>query len=61
VTGDTRQDLRQAEATQKYAWAINNEQINVANRHLSLEADVSRTFFDGPPYRPPPAPEKVAV
>jgi len=33
----------------------------VANRHLSLEADVSRTFFDGPPYRPPPAPEKVAV
>jgi hypothetical protein len=46
---------------QKYAWAINNEQINVAQRHLSLESHVSKTFFDGPPHRPPPSQEKIAV
>jgi hypothetical protein len=43
---------------QKYAWNVNDDQINVARRHLSAESDVSRTFFDAPPRRPPDAAEK---
>jgi hypothetical protein len=48
IIESNRRVLRYA---QKYAWAVNNEQVNVANRHLSQESEVSRTFFDGPPYR----------
>ena len=36
---------------QKYAWNTNDDQINVARRNLSADADVSRTFFDAPPLR----------
>jgi hypothetical protein len=48
IIESNRRVLRYA---QKYAWAVNNEQINIANRHLALEAEVSRMFFEGPPYR----------
>jgi hypothetical protein len=36
---------------QKYAWNTDDQQINVARRHLSAESDVSRMFFDAPPLR----------
>ena len=34
---------------QKYAWNTNDDQINVARRHLSSDSETSRTFFDPPP------------
>jgi hypothetical protein len=36
---------------QKYAWNRDDNQINAAKRHLSIESEVSRTFFDAPPLR----------
>jgi hypothetical protein len=36
---------------QKYAWNTNDDQTNVAKRHLSAEAEVSRQFFDAPRLR----------
>jgi Protein of unknown function (DUF4238) len=58
IIESNRRVLRYA---QKYAWAVDNEQLNVAGRHLSLESEVSRTFFDGPPYRPPRLAEGSAI
>jgi hypothetical protein len=49
VIGCNTKVLRYA---QRYAWSINDDQINVARRHLSLESAVSRMFFEAPSRRP---------
>lgn len=46
---------------QQYAWNTDDQMVNIANRYLGVEAEVSRGFFDAPPYRPPALVEEPAV
>jgi hypothetical protein len=47
-------NVRVLKFAQKYAWNINDDLINAANRYLSLEAKDDQKFWEAAPNRPPP-------